>query len=97
MDTIRLRWKARLLGFEKIVLKNRTLKTYFVANQQSAYFQSPLFNAVLRFVQAHPHLCKMKEEKGKLSLTITRMESISNANAILEKMVQYHQPAAKNA
>ena len=97
MDTIRLRWKARILGFEKIVLKNRTLKTYFVANQQSAYFQSPLFNAVLRFVQAHPHICKMKEEKGKLSLTITRMESISNANAILEKMVQYHPLAAKKA
>jgi hypothetical protein len=39
----------------------------------------------------------MKEEKGKLSLTITRMESISNANAILEKMVQYHPLAAKKA
>jgi transcription-repair coupling factor (superfamily II helicase) len=87
MNTIRLRWKARQLGFEKIVLKNRTLKTYFISNQQSAYFQSTLFNGVLRFVQANPRLCKMKEEKGKLSLTLTSVGSIRDANDLLERML----------
>lgn len=87
MNTIRLRWKARQLGFEKIVLKNKTLKTYFISNQQSAYFQSALFNGVLRFVQANPRLCKMKEEKGKLSLTLTNVNSIREANDLLERML----------
>jgi transcription-repair coupling factor (superfamily II helicase) len=87
MNTIRIRWKARQLGFEKIVLKNRTLKTYFISNQQSAYFQSTLFNSVLRFVQANPRLCKMKEEKGKLSLTLTSVGSIRDANDLLERML----------
>ena len=89
MNTIRLRWKARLLGFEKIVLKHRTLKTYFINNQQSAYFQSALFASVLRFVQAHPRLCKMKEEKGKLSLTLIPVDSIEEAYRILDRMVNY--------
>ena len=89
MNTIRLRWKARLLGFEKIVLKHRTLKTYFINNQQSAYFQSALFAGVLRFVQANPRLCKMKEEKGKLSLTMIPVDSIEDAYRILERMATY--------
>ncbi len=89
MNTIRLRWKARALGFEKIVLKNRTLKTYFVNNPQSAYFQSPLFASLLRFVQANPRLCKMKEDKGKLSLTLFQVDSIREAYSLLERMLQF--------
>lgn len=87
MNTIRLRWKARLLGFEKIVLKNRVLKTYFINNQQSAYFQSPVFNTVLRFVQANPRISKMKEEKGKLSLTLSNVNSIEDAYRLLNRIL----------
>ena len=86
MHTIRLRWKARHLGFEKIVLKNRTLKAYFIANQQSPYFSSALFAGILKFVQQHPALCKMKEEKGKLSLTISRVDSIQEADKLLGRI-----------
>ncbi|MBL7922654.1 MAG: transcription-repair coupling factor [Bacteroidia bacterium] len=87
MHTIRLRWKARQLGFEKIVLKNRTLKAYFISNQQSAYFQSPLFASILKFVQLHPRACKMKEEKGKLSLTLTNIDSVQEADRLLARMM----------
>ncbi len=86
MHTIRLRWKAKHLGFEKIVLKNRTLKAYFIANQQSPYFSSALFAGILKFVQQHPSLCKMKEEKGKLSLTISRVDSIQEADKLLGRI-----------
>jgi transcription-repair coupling factor (superfamily II helicase) len=86
MHTIRLRWKAKHLGFEKIVLKNRTLKAYFISNQTSAYFSSSLFASILKFVQDHPRACKMKEEKGKLSLTIARIDSVQEANQMLERI-----------
>jgi transcription-repair coupling factor (superfamily II helicase) len=93
-NTIRLRWKARQLGFEKIILKNRTLKTYFIANQSSAYFQSPLFSHVLRFVQTNPRLCKMKEDKGKLSLTLSPVDSIRDAYVLLDRMLTFEKTVA---
>lgn len=88
MNTIRLRWKAKQLGFEKIVLKNRTLKTYFLQNQDSPYFKSSAFNNVLAFVQSNPVLCKIKEEKGKLSLTLLKIDSVQEANRILERILE---------
>lgn len=88
MNTIRLRWKAKHLGFEKIVLKNRTLKTYFIQNQESPYFKSPAFSSVLAFVQSNPRLCKMKEEKGKLSLTLLQIDTVQEANRMLERMLE---------
>jgi transcription-repair coupling factor (superfamily II helicase) len=88
MNTIRLRWKAKKLGFEKIILKNRTLKTYFLQNQNSPYFKSPAFNNILGFVQNNPRLCKLKEEKGKLSLTLLQVDSVMEANRLLERILE---------
>jgi len=87
INTIRLRWKAKSLGFEKIVLKNRMMKCYFIANQKSEYFQSPQFSFVLRFVQSNPRLCKLKEDKDKLSLTLVAIDTIADANKILERLL----------
>ena len=88
MDTIRLRWQAKKLGFEKILLKNRTLKAYFISNQKSAYFQSPLFSSILKFVQLHPRACKMKEDKGKLSLTLVNIGSVKEAIRLMDRMME---------
>ena len=68
-NTIRLRWKSKILGFEKIILKNNQLKAYFVSNQNSAFYKSDVFGAILQYVKHNPIHCKMKEEKGKLSLS----------------------------
>ncbi|MBK7886180.1 MAG: transcription-repair coupling factor [Bacteroidetes bacterium] len=88
MHTIRLRWKAKQLGFEKIVLKNRTLKTYFISNKDSAYFQSTLFSTILKYVQNHPRACKLKEDKGKLSLTLMHVDSVKEADSLLARMME---------
>ena len=88
INTIRLRWKAKELGFEKIVLKNRMLKCYFVSNQSSDYYQSAYFNSIIKFVQTNPRLCKIKEEKAKLSLTLGQIDSITEANKILNRIIQ---------
>lgn len=90
MNTIRLRWKARQLGFEKIILKNRFLKAYFLNNPSSPYFQSALFADILKFVQGNPKLCKMKEDKGKLSLSMSPVDNITDAHNILERILTAH-------
>ncbi|HYH57412.1 MAG TPA: TRCF domain-containing protein, partial [Anseongella sp.] len=83
-DAIRLQWIAKETGFEKISLKNSKLKGTFVADPASDYFQSETFMQVLRYVQANPQRCHMKESKKGLNLTFDRVKSVHEAIELLE-------------
>ena len=87
LNTIRLRWLAEKLGFEKIVLKNKRFIGYFVSNQASPFYQSEIFTSVLKFVQGNAHRCRLKEEKSKLSLTMKDMDTVDHANEMLQKIL----------
>ena len=84
---IRLRWVAKSIGFEKMVLKQQKLIGYFIANQSSLYYQSPAFTQVLSFVQTQPNLCKMKERNDKLSLVFENVNTIEKAIQLLEPIL----------
>jgi len=83
IHTIRLRWLAKELGIEKLVLRNGMLVCYFVSNQESAYYQTEVFSAVLKYVQANPATCRMKESNDKLTLTFQHISSILEALDVL--------------
>ena len=87
LGAIRLRWKAKELGFEKIVLKNDQIKGYFVSNQDSLYFNSPIFASVLNFVQTHSGKCTLKETNNKLVLTIKNIKTVQEANVLFANML----------
>ncbi|MCK9219913.1 MAG: transcription-repair coupling factor [Bacteroidales bacterium] len=84
LQTIRLRWFARKIGFEKLVLRNNRLTAYFLSNPDSGYFQSSQFTAILEFLKTHPAFAKMKEEKDRLSLTFREVPGIQEALNKLE-------------
>jgi transcription-repair coupling factor (superfamily II helicase) len=84
LSTIRLRWLAEKLGFEKINLKNQRLRGNFVSNPVSPFYQSEVFSRILKFVQANPSVCKMKEDAKKLTLTVQRVKSVDDANSMLK-------------
>jgi transcription-repair coupling factor (superfamily II helicase) len=79
IHTIRLRWLAMEIGFEKLLLKNNRMVGYFIAKQDSPYYQSEAFTKVLKFVQQHPKTCKMKETNGKLTLSFEQVQSVDDA------------------
>ena len=86
-ETIRLRWKAKSLGFEKLILKNGQLKGYLVSNPDSRLYKSDLFTQIINFVKGNPSRCRMKEDKGKLSLTFYKIETVNDANTVFQKML----------
>lgn len=79
INTIRLRRMARKLGFEKITLKNNLMTATFITNKESPFYQSPLFSAVLQFIQIAHQTVRMKEVNDKLSLTFREVDSVSKA------------------
>jgi len=79
LNTIRLRWIAKDLGFEKIILKANKMIAYFVANPNSAFFQSEQFGLILKFIQLNPKACQMKEKNNKLSLIFEKISTVEMA------------------
>ncbi|MEO6632106.1 MAG: hypothetical protein ABIN13_10305, partial [Mucilaginibacter sp.] len=59
------------------------LRGYFITNQQSPYFETEAFRAVLRFVQANPRRTNLKEVKNTLRLSIEGVNSIDQAVVLL--------------
>ncbi|WP_396156331.1 transcription-repair coupling factor [Flavobacterium macrobrachii] len=87
LNSIRIKWIATKIGIERIVMKQGKLIGYFIADQQSDYYTSKRFTNVLRFVQQHGNLCKMKEKETKngLRLLLT-FENVKSINKALELM-----------
>ena len=86
VNAIRLRWVAKDLGFEKIVLKQNKLIGYFITNQESDYFQSSIFGDILSFVQENPGNVKMREKNERLSLIFHEVKGIQHAIKLLKQM-----------
>ncbi|MDI9256222.1 transcription-repair coupling factor [Flavobacterium sp. YZ-48] len=90
LNSIRIKWIATHMGIEKIVMKQGKLIGYFVSDQQSEYYNSKQFSKVLRFVQQHGNICKMKEKETKnglrLLLTFENVKSINKALEYMELM-----------
>jgi len=86
INTIRLRWLAKDIGFEKIIMKNEKFTGYFISNQDSPFYQSEKFTQVLHFVRMNPSLCRMREAKDKLSLTFFNIITVENALGVLRKV-----------
>ncbi|MFT6970122.1 MAG: transcription-repair coupling factor (superfamily II helicase) [Roseivirga sp.] len=85
-ETVRLRWLAEKLGFEKVLIKNEGLKCYFLPSDNERYFQSAAFGKVLGYVQTHSKKCQMKEYKTRLILRIDEVLTIHDAIEILKDM-----------
>jgi transcription-repair coupling factor (superfamily II helicase) len=84
LHVVRLRRQAIKLGIEKIILKNNLLIAYFVGNQMSSYYQTPLFATIMQRIAANPKRLKVKEQNGKLSFVAQQVGSIAQAMNVLE-------------
>ena len=96
LESIRLKWLAKELGFEKIVLKNGKLTGYFVNKPQGDFFQSDKFRTILNYVQSNPQNLNFKEKPAKnsgelpsLMLKIANVKNVSIALKHFENMVNY--------
>ena len=87
-NAIKLRWIAKSLGLEKLVLKQKKLIGYFIANQDSPYYQSSKFTKVLNYIQHNPNACKMKERNDKLTLVFENVSNVRLAIDVLEPIVE---------
>tara|TARA_B110000093_G_scaffold6825_1_gene6510 strand:- start:1020 stop:4349 length:3330 start_codon:yes stop_codon:yes gene_type:complete len=88
--TVKIKWAAIELGFEKLVMKKGIMKAYFIKDKNSNYFKSSIFTSILNFVSLNSQNCNLKEKStlngSKLVLTIKKIENIDKALLFLENI-----------
>lgn len=83
----RLRYLARRLGIEKIMLKMGQMYMYFVDDNNQAYYRSPMFGRILNYMQAHPRRCRIREKSGRRSIVISDVPTVEEAVALLQEIL----------
>ncbi|MCD8453589.1 transcription-repair coupling factor [Tenacibaculum finnmarkense genomovar ulcerans] len=90
LDSVRIKWLAKKLGLEKIILKQKRLLGYFIADQQSKFYETDGFTKMLQYVQKNPKSCVMKQKETKnglrLLVTFIRIDSVKTALDLLREI-----------
>jgi transcription-repair coupling factor (superfamily II helicase) len=90
IESVRLKWVAVQLGIERLVLRKKIGLCYFLADQQSEFFQSPQFSHLLEQAQKQSNQLAIKEKATtqgpKLLLRIHSVHSMKEAKERLEKL-----------
>ena len=89
LDSVRIKWLAITLGLERVIMKQNRMVGYFVADQESMFYQSDIFGKVLDFVQNHTNIAtiKQKNTRNGLRLIIT-FEKINSTEKALHSLNQ---------
>ncbi|MBP6127321.1 TRCF domain-containing protein, partial [Flavobacterium sp.] len=88
LNSVRIKWKAKQIGLERLILKQNKMVGYFIGDQQSNFYQSNRFMSVMKFAQQNGNLCKVKEKETKnglrLLITFENVKSIHKALELIE-------------
>ena len=88
LNSVRIKWIAIAMGLERILMKKGKLVGYFIADQESGFYQSSAFTKVLQYAQSHSNIASMKEKqtrKGlRLIITFDHVKSVESALKAIE-------------
>ena len=91
LNSVRIKWLATQMGIERLVMKQGKMLGYFIADQQSKFYQSGAFQRVLAFVQRNSDKCHLNEKETRnglrLIITFDKITSIDKALRIISGFV----------
>jgi transcription-repair coupling factor (superfamily II helicase) len=90
--TVRCRKVGVELGFEKMTLKDNTLRCYFINRPDSPYYESETFKNILAYLQTGTNKAKLKQA-GKMFLLV--VESVKSMKEMLQFLTRMHKEAIK--
>src|SRR5213592_2898850 len=84
--TVRCRKMGVELGFERILLKNDSLKCYFINKPDSPYFESETFNRILQHLQTGTNKAKLKQTGRLFMIVVEPARDMQDAFDFLKRM-----------
>ncbi|MBR4572289.1 MAG: transcription-repair coupling factor [Prevotella sp.] len=87
MQVVLLRRLGRTLGCERLILKQHQMQMQFVSREDSVFYQSLFFSAILDYVGHHPKYCDFRVIGGSNRLVVKDIPNVSEAVKVLKKMM----------
>jgi transcription-repair coupling factor (superfamily II helicase) len=87
--TVRCRKLAVELGFEKMVLKDDSLRCYFVNKADSPYFESDTFRLILTYLQNHTNKAKLRQTGKHAIMQVEDIKTMENLHQFLNRMYAF--------
>src|SRR5580765_2979652 len=87
--TVRCRKLGVELGFEKMLLKNYSLKCYFINRPDSSYFESEIFKRILSFIQTQTNKARLKQVGKLFLLIVDDTSTMRDIYSFLKRMTEY--------
>ena len=84
--TIKCRKLAIALGFEKMTLKDKTLRCFFINRPDSPYFESNTFKQLLSYAQTNMNNANFKQVGKSFILIIRDVKNMADCHRILIKI-----------
>ncbi len=84
--TVRCRRLAIDLGFEKMSLKDNTLRCYFINRPDSPYFESDLFKRVIEYLQTGTNKARLKQAGKNFLLISDDVRNMNEMHSFLKRM-----------
>jgi transcription-repair coupling factor (superfamily II helicase) len=84
--TVRCRKLAVELGFEKMVVKDGSLRCYFINKPDSPYFESATFRSILKYIQTQTNKAKLKQTGKNFILIVDDIEEMEHLHKFLLQM-----------
>jgi transcription-repair coupling factor (superfamily II helicase) len=77
---------SRGIGLERLILKNKQLRLYFVSNPDSPYFVSETFKYILQVIQQQIKNARLKNVGTNFMLIIDPIKTIDEVLNLLQRM-----------
>ena len=87
IESVKLRWQASKLGFEKLILKNGKMIAVFINNSQHRFYKTDIFARLLQFISAQKNYGTLKEQNNKLMLIFENIKDIHQAKSIVQNIL----------
>ncbi len=86
LNVVRLRWEAIRLGMERVKVKNGLMIVHFVGEENSPYYRSETFMALLQRVTKHPDRFVLKQHNNRLAMTVRNVKDVEDAYKTLQQL-----------
>jgi len=88
-DTVRIRKLAVSLGFEKMILKEDTLRGYFINRPDSPYYESETFRLILEFIQKQTNKARLKQTGKLFLLVVDQLHSMGELLQFMQRVATF--------
>ena len=87
-NALRLRWRCKEMGFEKLTLKNHTLRGYFISNAQSSFYETAFFQEFLKYLSSEGNKLglSIKQSRNYLIMKKENVSNLKEATIILDRI-----------